>query len=151
MSLNGQPHERRLPLEGGGTKITTFVPLRFRKRGVKKVVVGVESGEDPVTFLTSPAIAPKHDSVLLRALGRGHYWQRLIDNGIVADAAEIAEREGILKATVCEVLRLALLSPEIAEAAVLGRLPRTMSLANLLRGKLPLDWGGQRKWIAELG
>jgi len=148
---DGQPHERRRPLDGGGIQITTFVPLRFRKRGVKKVVVGVAGVDDPVSFHTSPAIAPTHDSVLLRALGRGHYWQHLLDSGIVANAREIAEREGIDKATVCELLRLALLAPEITQAALAGTLPRTMSLANLLRTALPRDWGEQRKLISGIG
>ena len=34
---DGKPHERRHPLEGGGVRITTFVPFHFKKRGIKKV------------------------------------------------------------------------------------------------------------------
>lgn len=148
---DGRPHDRRHPLDGGGVKITTFVPLRFKKRGIKKVVVGAEGVGEPVTYISSPAIAPVHDSVLLRALGRGHYWQHLLDSGAVANTGEIAEREGIIRSTVCEVLRLALLAPDIAQAALDGTLPRTMSLERLLRGTLPLDWGEQREMIAGPG
>ncbi|MBI5923820.1 MAG: hypothetical protein HY847_19505 [Betaproteobacteria bacterium] len=148
---DGHPHERWHPLDGGEIKITTFVPLRFRKRGVKKVVVGVAGVDDPVSFHTSRAIAPTHDSVLLRALGRGHYWQHLLDSGIVANARKIAEREGIDKATVCELLRLAHLAPEITQAALAGTLPRTMSLANLLRTAMPRNWGEQWEVIAGMG
>ena len=43
----GEPHERRHPLEEGGVRITTFVPLQFRKRGIKKVVVAPVGIEDP--------------------------------------------------------------------------------------------------------
>ena len=136
-------------MDGGGVKITTFVPLRFHKRGVKKVVVGVKGADDPVSFRASLAIAPKHDSVLLRALGRGHYWQHLLDSGAATDAAEIAAHEETDKATVCEILRLTLLAPEITQTALDGMLPRTMSLAHLLRTTLPRDWGVQRKVIAE--
>ncbi|CAK0765421.1 hypothetical protein CCP4SC76_4350002 [Gammaproteobacteria bacterium] len=39
---NGNPYVRRHPLEDGGFKITTHVPLQF-KRGVKKVVVGPQA------------------------------------------------------------------------------------------------------------
>ena len=31
---DGKPHERRHPLEGGGVRITTFVPFHFKKRGM---------------------------------------------------------------------------------------------------------------------
>ena len=40
----GQPYARRHALPDGGTKITTFVPLQFKKRGLRKVVVGPEGG-----------------------------------------------------------------------------------------------------------
>lgn len=147
---DGRPHECRHPLGDGGVQITTFVPLRFKKRGIKKVIVPPEGAGEAEIFHTQ-AIAPLHDSVLLRALGRGHYWQHLLDSGSVVDTAEISEREGIYRATVSEVLRLALLSPEIAEAAIDGSLPRTVSLERLLRTTFPLDWGKQRELIGGLG
>ncbi|GGH54778.1 hypothetical protein GCM10010975_11660 [Comamonas phosphati] len=40
---DGKPHERRHPLEGGGVRITTFVPFHFKKRGIKKVIVAPEA------------------------------------------------------------------------------------------------------------
>jgi hypothetical protein len=148
---DGMPHERHHPLEGGGIRITTFVPLHFKKRGVKKVVVAPPGVGEPVVVNESPVIDPQHDTILIRALGRGHYWQHLLDTGVMADTAEIANREGIHRATVNEVLRLALLSPDIVEAALEGRLPRTVSLESLLRKTFPLDWVKQREMIAGLG
>ena len=140
----GQPLERRHPLADGGVKITTFVPLRFKKRGFKKVLVAPNGVGEAVTWHT-PIISPSHDSVLLRALGRGFYWQHLLDSGAVADTAEIARREGIIRSTVSQVLRLALLAPDIAEAAVAGRLAGSVSLEGLLWATLPRDWGEQWK------
>lgn len=148
---DGQPHQRRHPLESGGVKITTFVPLRFKKRGIKKVVMIPAGVGEAVILNSSPAITTSHDSVLLRALGRAYYWQNMIDSCKVADAAEIAEREGIHRTTINEVLRLALLSPDIAQAAIEGKLSRTVSLERLLRTKLPLDWNEQWEMISALG
>ncbi len=68
----GQPHERQHPLDAGGVKITTFIPLQFKKRGYKKVVVGPEGIDDPVVInAPEPAISPSQDPTLLMALGRG--------------------------------------------------------------------------------
>ena len=117
----GEPHERRHPLADGGVKITTFVPLRFNKRGIKKVLVAPDGIGEAVTWCTAPVIAPSHDSVLLRALGRAHYWQHLLDTDAVVDTAEIAKREGIIRSTVNDVLRLA--------------------LERLLWAMLPREWG----------
>ena len=148
---DGNPHERRHPLEGGGVRITTFVPFHFKKRGIKKVIVAPEGVSQPIAVTDTPVLTPEQDRPLLKALGRGIYWQQLIDNGTVASGTEIAERECIHRSTVNDLLRLALLSPDIIQAAYEGRLPRAVSLEAILRAKVPLDWNEQRRLIASLG
>ena len=148
----GQPHERRHPLQAGGVKITTFVPLQFRKRGLKKVVVGPEGVANPVSVnALVPVITPNQDTSFLRTLGRCYYWQHLLDTGEVADTLEIAAQEGLSKITVNETLRLASLAPDIADAALHGTLPRTVSRHLFLRAAPPLDWDMQREMIAAFG
>ncbi len=148
---DGKPHERRHPLEGGGVRITTFVPFHFKKRGIKKVIVAPEGVSQPVAITETPLLTPEQDRPLLKAMGRGIYWQQLIDNGTVSCAIEIAEREGIHRSTVSDLLRLSLLAPDIVQAAYEGRLPRAVSLEAILRAKVPLDWNEQRRMIASLG
>ena len=148
---DGKPHERRHPLEGGGVRITTFVPFHFKKRGIKKVIVAPEGVSQPIAVTDTPVLTPEQDRPLLKALGRGIYWQQLIDNGTVASGTEIAERECIHRSTVNDLLRLALLAPDIVQAAYEGRLPRAVSLEAILRAKVPLDWNEQRRLIASFG
>jgi len=148
---DGKPHERRHPLEGGGVRITTFVPFHFKKRGIKKVIVAPEGVSQPIAVTDTPVLTPEQDRPLLKALGRGIYWQQLIDNGTVASGTEIAERECIHRSTVNDLLRLTLLAPDIVQAAYEGRLPRAVSLEAILRAKVPLDWNEQRRLIASLG
>lgn len=146
--LTGKPHERRHPLEDGGVRITTFVPMRFRKCGARTVVVGPEGVENPVVVNGgTPLITRTQDPALLKALGLGYYWQHLLDTGAVADTAEIAEREGLHRTIINDYLRLALLAPDIVDAAFNGTLPRTVSLLGLLRDGLPLCWEKQRQQI----
>lgn len=147
----GQAHERRHPLDHGGVRLTTFVPLRFKKRGIKKVVVGPEGVADPVSVDTAQAIPPHHDTCLIKTLARCHYWQHLLDTGAMADAGEIAEREGLSKVAVNETLRLISLAPDIVEAALNGTLPRTASRYLFLRAAPPLDWEEQRRMVAGFG
>ena len=148
---DGKPHERRHPLEGGGVRITTFVPFHFKKRGIKKVIVAPDGVSQPVAVTASPVLAPEQDHPLLKALGRGIYWQQLLDTGAVESTMEIAEREGIHRSTINEMLRLALLAPDIVPAAYEGRLPRAVSLEAILRATVPYDWNEQRRLIASLG
>lgn len=98
----------------------------------------------------TPVITRTQDPALLKALARGHYWQHLLDTGTVADTAEIAEREGLHRTLINDYLRLALLAPDLVDAAFQGTLPRTVTLLALLKSKLPLDWGKQRKMIASI-
>ena len=148
---DGKPHERRHPLQGGGVRITTFVPFHFKKRGIKKVIVAPEGVSQPIAVTDTPVLTPEQDRPLLKALGRGIYWQQLIDTGVMASGSEIAAREGIHRSTVNVFLRLALLAPDIVQAVYEGRLPRTVSLDAIWRATVPLDWNEQRRLIASLG
>lgn len=148
----GQPFDRRHPLETGEVRITTFVPLAFRRRGIKKVVVGPAGVAERVRISEPDVCLPPHpDPVLLRALGRGLYWQHLLDTGLVADAAVLTAREEVHKSIVHEHLRLSLLAPDLVEAILADRQPKTLTLARLMRSKLPLAWTAQRAWLRSLG
>lgn len=152
IQVAGAPYQRRHPLEAGGVRITTFVPLRFKKRGLRRVVVGPEGIAEPVAVTTSaPAIPPCHDPALIKALGRGHYWQRLLDTGAVADTTEIAAREGLHKVTVNDAVRFALLAPDIVQAVLDGTLLPPLLLEVLQRESIALDWARQRRWVESVG
>ena len=126
----------------GGVRITTFVPLKFKRHGAKRVIVHVAPtvdavGEDP---------PPRADPHVVKAIAQGLYWQNLLSTHKAADAAEIARVEGTDRARVTKVTKLALLAPDVIAAIVEGRLPVT--LHRLMRQGVPLDWDSQR---AELG
>ena len=86
--------ERR---DGGQVKLSTFIPLKIRKRGASKVVVR------PDGAVESPGkVASQIDQPLLVALTRAFYWQQLLDDGVVGSGSEIAQREGLHHSTVNE-------------------------------------------------
>lgn len=71
--------ERR---DGGQVKLSTFIPLKIRKRGGSKVVVR-PNGQ----FDASGKVASQIDQPLLVALTRAFYWQQLLDDGVWSAAA----------------------------------------------------------------
>jgi hypothetical protein len=102
----------------GEVKLSTFIPLKIRKRGASKVVVRPDGAvEAPGT------VASQHDQPLLVALTRAFYWQQLLDDGVVGSGSEIAQREGLHHSTVNELLRLTLLEPAIIQASWPGSSP----------------------------
>ncbi|CAJ0681580.1 hypothetical protein R82526_01301 [Ralstonia mannitolilytica] len=132
--------ERR---DGGQVKLSTFIPLKIRKRGSSKVVVRPDGQVD-----APGKVATQIDQPLLVALTRAFHWQHLLDEGVVASGSEIAQREGLHHSTVNELLRLTLLEPAIIQAILAGQQPRCMSLLWFQRNPLPTDWVAQRQILA---
>ena len=67
----------------------------------------------------------------------------MLQQGEFADTTEIAQRHTLSEPHVRRLLRFAYLAPDIVEAIVEGRQPRTLTVKLLLQG-IPLDWSDQR-------
>lgn len=123
-------------------RLVTHVPLAIKRRGARKVLVA------PSATPALPSAAPTYsDPPLVIALGRAFYWQRLIEDGEVADADALAKRDRLDRTVVKETLRFTLLAPDIVRAILAGEQPRTFTLQRL-RERVPADWVVQR---AEFG
>jgi hypothetical protein len=83
------------------------------------------------------------DHELLLALARARSWMCMLRQGEITDTAEIARRHGLSEPHVRRLLRFTFLAPDIVEAIVEGRQPRTLTVKLLLQG-IPLDWSDQR-------
>lgn len=121
----------------GGT-VTIEVPITFRQRGGRKLVVSPDG-------FALPASAPRSriDSVLVKALARAFRWQKLLDNGTYSTIREIAANEKLDPSYVGDVLRLTLLAPDIVEMILDGRQPPGLQF-EALRKSFSLKWKDQR-------
>src|SRR5262249_36775925 len=104
-----------------------------RARARKEILVPVNCGTQPRRI----------DEVLILALARATSWMRSLRQGEFVDTNEIAQRFGLGDAHVRRLLRVAYLAPDIVEAIIEGRQPRTLTVKRLLRG-IPLSWADQR-------
>lgn len=130
--------------QGERVRLSTFIPLKIRKRGVRRVLVRPDDGDPQSAQLQDV----HHDSPMQVALSRAFYWQGLLNEGLVCSGTEIAKLEGLHPSTVNELLRLTLLEPGIIQSLMAGRQPRRMSLLWFQRNPLPLDWVEQRWLVA---
>jgi hypothetical protein len=80
---------------------------------------------------------------LILAIARARSWLRDLRGGKYADTAEIARQFELNDAYVRRLLRFAYLAPEVVEAIVEGRQPRSMTVKRLLQG-IPCIWADQR-------
>jgi len=82
-------------------------------------------------------------SSLLLAVAEAFRWQKMIDNGEAASAAELADRLGKRRLPFSRQLRFTLLAPQIVKALLDGWEPRAVSLRALRDGNIPLAWSEQ--------
>lgn len=118
--------------------LTVTVPMKFKKRGGRKLVIG-PSGADA----WAPS-RPRVDNAMVKALARAYRWQKMLEGGRFQTARDLAEAENINPSYVARVLRLTLLAPDIVNAVLDGRLPADVQLDNLL-SPIPEEWDGQRR------
>ncbi len=89
-------------------------------------------------------VKPTPNDTLLKALARAHRWKRMLESGQVRSLNELAEAERISPSYLTRIYRLTLLAPDIVEAILDGRQPRTLQLADLM-DDLPVEWERQRE------
>ena len=124
-------------LSDDGATLTVFIPMTFKVRGGRKLVVS----PDGVPAWAGPR--SRVDDTLVKALGRAFRWRRLLETGVHGTVDEIARAEGINDSYVSRILRLTLLAPDIVEAIVDGRQPPALALARLMK-PFPAAWEEQR-------
>lgn len=122
-----------------GRTLTVRIPLTFRKRGGRKLVIAPAGAAEA----WAPP-RPRVDNTLVKAIARAYRWKRLLESGRFVSVTELAEAEKINQSYLCRVLRLTLLPPDIVEAILDGRQPPGIQLDVLLNHH-PVAWSTQRE------
>lgn len=122
--------------------ITVTVPMTFKKRGGRKLVIA-PNGADAWTLPRA-----RIDNTMVKALARAHRWNKLLDTGRYATVKDLAEAERINPSYIARILRLTLLAPDIVEAILDGRQPAGLQLDALL-APFPVEWEQQREMLVD--
>lgn len=123
-----------------GPTVTVHVPLEFRQRRGRKVLV-VPDGAGQTTLMASPSPARTRNEVTpaVRTLARAFRWRKLLESGVHTAIEDISVAESVTASYVGRVLRLTLLSPENVVAILNGALSGDVPLSTLMK-PLPLEW-----------
>ena len=119
-----------------GRFMVISIPISMRLIGGKKTVI---TPANAAPWSPSPA---RVDNTIVKAFARAHRWRNMLESNLFATVRDLAKAEKINEAYLCRVLRLALLSPKITEAALSGQLPDSVDLAKLLK-PFPIEWNHQ--------
>jgi hypothetical protein len=118
--------------------LVVSIPVSFQQRGGRKQIVV------PPGVAEWQSQTPHCNNSLIRAVAQAYSWRHSIETGKCQSAAELSKKLHVNESYLCRVLRLTLLSPDIIEAIVNGRQPKTLELKALLK-PFPSNWGLQRK------
>jgi site-specific DNA recombinase len=109
------------------------------------ICLKIRGGETLIVPPNGPSNHPHQDATLIKALGRAWNWRRALERGSVRSVVEFARASGCTVRYVTRLLKIAYLAPDIIEAILGGRQPRELTLAQLFRTDIPLDWQAQRQ------
>ncbi|MFM7847130.1 MAG: hypothetical protein ACKO8N_00930 [Rubrivivax sp.] len=118
--------------------LQTTVPISFRRRGGKAVIV-LPDGSRAVG---APSMVI--DNTMIKLVARAHRWQQLLLQGVYASIEELAQAEAINPSYVSRVMRLSCLAPSITEVIMEGQHPAHLTAKELL-APFPLAWAAQRE------
>lgn len=127
--------------EDGSVQLQTFVPWTVVKPVAAMIIAPAGTPAFTVEANVKPKVSELKDSPLLRALGLGHYWRRLLSEGVLASAEEIARVELVDVTRVRRLLQLSLLSPEVIEYLMNCK---KCGLEQVIRNSWPSSWVSQR-------
>ena len=124
-----------------GEFITVTVPMRFLRRGGRRVMIKPEQ--------VTPAVdnAPDGDDTLPRTLARAFRWKRMFEEGRYGTLERLGAAEGVTKAYISRSLKLTLLAPTIIDAILDGQYHQR-DLSKALRDTLPDIWHQQIECLA---
>ena len=121
-----------------GTEVISIdVPMTFKKRGGRKVIVlpdGSHGHPEPTATI---------DNTMIKSIARAFRWQKLLENGTYTCLDDIARSERIGASFVSRYHRLVLLAPDIVDAILDGRQPAQLTMKDLLEA-FSVVWAEQR-------
>jgi hypothetical protein len=130
---NGQPEV----IAASDGSLTVTVPIRIKRRGLRKAVTLPDGGADPRPWDATP-------TPLQLALARGHRWLAMLELGEVSSMKELARHEGVDNSYVSRMVNLTTLAPDIVAAILDETLPPEVTLFELAAGTplvLEEQWG----------
>jgi hypothetical protein len=128
---NGQPEV----VAASDGSLTVTVPIRIKRRGLRKVVTLPDGGAEPHSWDPTP-------TPLQLALARGHRWLAMLESGEAKSMKEIARREGVDDSYVSRMVNLTTLAPDIVAAILDETLLEEVTLFELAAGT-PVVWEAQ--------
>jgi hypothetical protein len=101
---------------------------------------------DPTGRRVTDAAHP--DATLIEALAKGWRWREQLLSGRYATSTALADEVGQTQTSLHRFIRLTYLAPDLIREILDGRQKPGLTLDQLCRPDLPLDWDAQRRLLS---
>ncbi|MBF0439246.1 MAG: hypothetical protein HQL93_09000 [Magnetococcales bacterium] len=136
MTTMTQAGQTQYNMSQDGKTLSIFIPVEFKRRGGRKMIVTPDDGLSPLRCY--------RDEALIQAVARAWKWRKMLDRKEATNLTEIADKEKTAASYVCRIFELSLLAPDIVQAILDGTQPPGLSLREFAKG-IPLAWEEQRE------
>lgn len=119
--------------------ISIFVPIIIKKRGGRGNVSIITPQNQSLPIEEKPS----HDFRLVNVLAKAYRLQKKMDKNPDQTISSLAAKEGITHGYLGRLLRLNLLAPDIVEAILEGRQPKSLKVIDFIKKGIPLLWEEQ--------
>jgi len=124
------------PMADGGDLVKLAVEVTLKRCGheMRLILPATSDLERPIRM----------DPALIKAVARGYQWYTQLTTGEAPSLKALAAKTGVHKRYMSQIIRCALLAPDIVELILEGRQPPELTLDKLLKN-VPMDWNEQRR------
>lgn len=134
--------QRDATLSPDGSMLSVHVPMTFRRRGGRKVVISPNGVPAQVDAPLRSRLRSCVDETLVQSIAQAFHFQRLLDDGHFATVSELARDRKLDPSFVSRTLRLTLLAPDLIGSILDGRQSVAIDRQKLLH-ELPMEWHRQ--------
>ncbi|MDE3016372.1 MAG: hypothetical protein KGI29_05555 [Pseudomonadota bacterium] len=136
MTITMHTQKQRTIVEQDGT-IRVTVPISFVRKGGRKYILAPEGSPSPFQPV-------RINEVLVKGIARAFQLKEEVESGKMESFRDIGRSNDQSHSYLLRLYRLTALAPDIVQAILNGRQPKTLALQDMLK-QMPAHWPEQRR------
>lgn len=115
--------------------VSIFIPIKTERKHSRATIMVTANEQESRKYF---------DDKMINAFAKAYKWRKMMEKNARLTMQNIAEDEGVKAAYVGRMLSLNWVAPDIVEAILRGKQPRSLKLQDFMNSKIPDLWDEQR-------
>ena len=126
--------------------LKTEVDTKKEETVIKDIKIAVVDNGSKIIIGTNAQSVSKQEESLIRIILNAYKWNKMLTNGQVRNAMDIAKKENIHYSYLKKILKLSYLSPNITKTILNGAQPRDLTVGKLFECDME-SWAKQEQFL----